>query len=209
MPTATASPTPDYGIDMQKFTNFPESYEYLLAHLDEFVQAPDPVSDRAAFDRWYAEELVPALGAASEREININGGKGPWRYGYGFSNPIKEISGSLHSFYFISNQKVYFAPCINIFMDAKSQYIRGTTTACVAIFDIENFLGNKVIELISQGRTSTFMGAILWDPSSDMPGMDWGEIDAMAKSVADYIEDENNIVFGFGYLSVCTSNCRD
>ena len=209
MPTVAATPTPDYGIDMQKFTHFPESYEYLLSHLDEFEQAPDPVNNKAAFDKWYEEELVPALGPASEREININGGKGPWRYGYGISNPIREVSGSIRSFYFISDGVVYFSPCFNIIMDDRNPQSRGTTNACVAIFDTNNILGNRVIELVAQGNTSTLMGTILWDPSSDRPDLDWGEIDAMAKSAADYIEDENNIVFGFGYLSVCTSNCRD
>mgnify|MGYP000937154072 FL=1 len=70
--TATATPTRDpYEMDLEKLHNLPESYEYLLAHLDEFVQAPDPLADKAAFDRWWNEEFLPAIGEPLERSPDV------------------------------------------------------------------------------------------------------------------------------------------
>ena len=41
-----------YPIDLEKLHNFPESYEYMVKNLDEFVEAPDPLEDLGAFREW-------------------------------------------------------------------------------------------------------------------------------------------------------------
>ena len=76
-PTATTVPTRDpYEIDKARLHNFPESYEYVLAHPDEFVRAPDPFTERVAFDKWWNEQLIPALGSVYERKNELMGGYG-------------------------------------------------------------------------------------------------------------------------------------
>ncbi|MEN6620578.1 MAG: hypothetical protein ABFD50_03370, partial [Smithella sp.] len=73
IPTPIPKPTEDpYRFDIEKFHSFPQSYEYLLAHPDEFVQATDPLTDRAAFDKWWNEAFIPALGPVSERPLTVN-----------------------------------------------------------------------------------------------------------------------------------------
>jgi hypothetical protein len=37
-------------------------YEYLLAHSYEFIHAPDPINNRAAFDNGVSEELMDVIG---------------------------------------------------------------------------------------------------------------------------------------------------
>lgn len=68
--TAKATATPET-ISMEMYQNVPESYEYLLAHPDEFIHAPDPINNRAAFDKWFSEELMEVIGPRSERAVNI------------------------------------------------------------------------------------------------------------------------------------------
>lgn len=75
--TATATETPipteveKYPIDLEKLHNFPQSYEYLVAHPEEFVEAPNPLEDINIFNQWWNEKLVPILGDRSEREKNM------------------------------------------------------------------------------------------------------------------------------------------
>lgn len=76
MPTATATemstPTeiPEkYPIDLEKLHNFPESYEYMVKNLDEFVEAPDPLEDLGAFREWVGK-LEITIGDYNNREVN-------------------------------------------------------------------------------------------------------------------------------------------
>ncbi|MDD4027328.1 MAG: hypothetical protein PHO75_04040 [Candidatus Shapirobacteria bacterium] len=75
-PTATATemPTPTeipekYPIDLEKLHNFPESYEYMVKNLDEFVEAPDPLEDLGAFREWVGK-LEITIGDYNNREVN-------------------------------------------------------------------------------------------------------------------------------------------
>jgi len=75
-PTATATemPTPTeipekYPIDLEKLHNFPESYEYMVKNLDEFVEAPDPLEDLGAFREWVGK-LDITIGDYNNREVN-------------------------------------------------------------------------------------------------------------------------------------------
>lgn len=78
-PTATETPSPtpaptevpeEYPIDIEKLHNFPESYEYMVANLDEFVEAPDGFSDPEALYNWWTEKCIPALGNQEDLELN-------------------------------------------------------------------------------------------------------------------------------------------
>ena len=77
MPTATAmemsTPTEvakeKYSLDQEKLHNFPESYEYMVENLDEFVEAPDPLEDLEAFREWVGK-LEITIGDSNNREVN-------------------------------------------------------------------------------------------------------------------------------------------
>jgi hypothetical protein len=82
-PTVTATETivptevEKYPIDLEKLRNFPQSYEYLVGHPEEFVEAPNPLEDIDVFNQWWNEKFIPILGDRSEREKNmIMGGGG-------------------------------------------------------------------------------------------------------------------------------------
>ena len=101
-------------IDRFVSENFPESYEYLLSHLDEFVQAPDPIDDRIAFDRWFSEQLMPALGPVSERTaqiLNRGGAGGNALWEVYFDRNAKKL-GLPPVFWFKHNDTVHIVPCI-------------------------------------------------------------------------------------------------
>ena len=57
---------------MEKLHNIPASIEYLENNFGkgEFIRSPDPISEPEAFDTWFRELLIPALGPVSEREVN-------------------------------------------------------------------------------------------------------------------------------------------
>jgi len=131
----TAYPTPEAGINMDKFSKFPESYEYLLNHLDEFVQAPDPLADRAAFDKWFNEELVLAVGEIThEREVDVVAGAysiigNEVQVGQYWDHSVQYLS--LPQFFYFENQGVIYAvPVLNI---QTLDYTPGKTNVTMAV----------------------------------------------------------------------------
>jgi hypothetical protein len=77
-PTATLTPTPTitptfsptvglYAIDLVRLNSLPKSYDYLITHLNEYIQAPDPLPDSSAFFDWWKNRLIPSLG--DERKL--------------------------------------------------------------------------------------------------------------------------------------------
>ena len=205
-PTDTFEPTKEpYAIEMERFTNFPQSYDYLVSHLDEFVQSPDPINDRAAFDKWFADDLVPALGPWPERERNVNAYASSARYSLVFNNQNAgaEITGQLHSFYFVNNNVVYFTTCIHAAPDGQKPG-DGVRTVCVALFDhpqlAKSNIGNKVIEEIAQGHI--YQVVVYFDPKLDRPDLDYGDMEPIIKSVGEYADWENKVLFGFGFIWV-------
>lgn len=67
--TATPSPTKEV-VNTALLHNFPQSYEYLLSHKSEFVQCPDPLSNKAAFDVCW-NGVVTALGDLTKLPTNL------------------------------------------------------------------------------------------------------------------------------------------
>jgi hypothetical protein len=73
-PTATVTEVAKktYDIDMEKFFNPAPSYEYMVAHPDEYVEAPDLLSDVEAFKDWYYNKYIPALCEGNEYRMETN-----------------------------------------------------------------------------------------------------------------------------------------
>lgn len=67
-PTLTLAERP---IDLEKYHTLPASYEYLEEHTEEFIQVPDPATEREAFDQWFSEQLVPVIGPRQDRVVNL------------------------------------------------------------------------------------------------------------------------------------------
>ncbi|HBP50952.1 MAG: hypothetical protein US68_C0006G0019 [Candidatus Shapirobacteria bacterium GW2011_GWE1_38_10] len=73
-PTAIATEVAKktYDIDMEKFFNAAPSYEYMVAHPDEYVEAPDLLSDVEAFKDWYYNKYIPALCEGNKYRMETN-----------------------------------------------------------------------------------------------------------------------------------------
>ena len=111
VPTETATLTPEFGIDMEKLHHIPAEYDHLLYRLDEFVQAPDPITDSDAFDRWWNEELIPALGPVTEREVNFYvDGLGNNYEGYSADTDMKGVDRIIGEpeFFFFNMMVLFF-----------------------------------------------------------------------------------------------------
>lgn len=103
-----------YPIDLEKLHNFPESYEYMVENLDEFVEAPDPLEDLGAFKEWVGK-LEIIVGDHNNREVNY------WAYSMGFdgeyfnassfSSP-NSLAGNPEIAYFEHNGEIH--PILNI-----------------------------------------------------------------------------------------------
>ncbi len=119
-PTATETPSPtpaptevpeEYPIDIEKLHNFPESYEYMVANLDEFVEAPDGFSDPEALYNWWTEKCIPALGNQEDLEPNVFlDSPSVWPHGFSFSLQKQYSQPLLNEppiFYFKHKNKVY------------------------------------------------------------------------------------------------------
>lgn len=204
VPTATATPTPNYGIDPQKFQNFPESYEYLLSHLDEFVQAPDPIDDRIAFDRWFSEQLMPALGPVSERTaqiLNRGGAGGNALWEVYFDRNAKKL-GLPPVFWFKHNDTVHIVPCITT-EDSKVGSIT-RITLCPALFDSPTVLRNQKesLEALRNDWRIDYI-TIIYDPSEYLSDLSWSDHEQqLVTSIGDYPLDDHAVKFGFGIIAV-------
>jgi hypothetical protein len=111
LPIATNTPYP-YAFDNDKFNNFPESYEYLTSHLDEFVQAPDFLGDPQTFDLWWHYILLPNLGDVFERTPNVTMGSfglsdGDFQYVPRNAGFTQNVISEPPIFYFIHDGIVY------------------------------------------------------------------------------------------------------
>jgi hypothetical protein len=198
--TATATSTPE-GINLEKFHKVPSSYEYLLAHPDEFVQAPDPNTDRAAFDKWFMEEFVPALGPVSERPLNLRVyTSGPTIFGYQIlTRPAKPVSGELSFFHFVSGGVEYPVPCINV---DRGYTDEGTySTYCVALFDSRNGLGLTPTALDGLVAGEKVLQVDIYTNLAGLPGVDLGSVGTnMINTLGEYNDHNNMIRFGMGFL---------
>ena len=210
-PTATfitvpPTSTPQFGVDKEKFTNFPQSYNYLINHLDEFVKAPDPVNNRAAFDRWYTEELVPALGPISERELNLETYTfGPGYYSISLTGrPGITMTGNPNFFYFENSGIVYPVPCINI----TSPNHPGVTrwTYCPILFERRDPIGNRwgtgALEEIAAGSPISEVLIIVNIKDHPDKSLDWGdEVSAFVGALGRYPDSGTYANFGIGYIN--------
>ena len=113
-PALTATPA---GLDLNMLHAVPTTYDYLVANPDEFIQSPDPITERAAFDKWFMEMLVPALGPVADRPLNMyTYGAGDSITGFDVCNKYgTELSfeGELTFFYFVYSGAIYPVLCFN------------------------------------------------------------------------------------------------
>ncbi|MFA5025392.1 MAG: hypothetical protein WC503_02725 [Candidatus Shapirobacteria bacterium] len=204
IPTETA--TPEAGIDMEMFHNLPQSYEYLLAHPDEFIQAPDPLTDRAAFDKWWNEEFIPALGPVSERPLTANTlNMIDSRFSYSADADVRPIPliGQPSFFWFESivdgSRVVYPVPCVNI----TNSSFPGITkqTLCAALSDLipSSRAGTNSLEMFGTG--AEFVSTEVYQDLSYRSDVDWGGLDNLINSLGGFYNDpDNSVIFGFGRI---------
>ncbi len=194
----------DFPFYQSKLYNLPASYEDLLAYPDEFVQAPDPVTERAAFDKWFLEELVPALGPVYRRQLNYHvysGGDsitGFDAYTVPGTQPILE-SGSIAFFYFESAGVIYPVPCINI--DRGYEGEPTYQTFCPALFDLPN-AGISTASLVDLTTGARYVSEIyIYNNLSARPDIDWSEtVINMVNGIGMYNDNGNWLRFGMGTI---------
>jgi hypothetical protein len=198
------TPTPEFGIDMEKFHNFPKSYEYLLAHPDEFVHAPDPLTDRAAFERWWIEEFLQAIGEPSERDVDIwCEGVGPLDGYTAVVDPSRRGRddiwiGQPDFFYFDHNGEVFPVPVIHLTMDGNESV---DMTFAVALYDYDLEYNMSIATSFRVIHGSVDIGDILIDLTDERPG-------SYTETVRQFIRNNfsildqytNRVVFGVGYV---------
>ena len=203
VPTETATPSPTenpYAIDVEKFHTFPESYEYLIAHLDEFVQAPDPLTERTAFDNWFIEQLIPVLGPESDRLVNIDAGYvAGGNTHYGASNIGEEYIGPIQFFYFENGGTIFPVPC---FHAVKAGF--PGMTLCIALFDSPSLVyGTNALEMVYSKSHNIRSMHIYYDVEMYRPDLAWGEMAEKVRAIGGYIPDlpdDHHVMFGFGEI---------
>lgn len=193
------------GLDMEMFHNVPVNYEYLLAHPDEFVQAPNPITERAAFDAWVAEVLTPAIGPKAEREVNVRVnalGQGGGLYSAWPDRPVA-ISGDLDFFYFENSGVNVPVLIINVSRGSDPNFV--DQTFCVGLFG-GSFSptpnGTDTLQLLSSGAKLSQIDIFLNTSSDLLSGVQLGD---MAQTFIDSTGDAwanlpDNIAFGLGQV---------
>ncbi len=204
-PTATATemPTPTeisekYPIDLEKLRNFPQSYEYLVAHPEEFVEAPNPLEDIDAFNQWWNEKFIPIMGDRSEREKNmIMGGGGVLGDNYDIKGPIgkeKPLQGEPEMLFFENKGIIYPIAIINVGYESDPH--ANYTMAIILIH--ENILEEKGSLMALTNGKNIKMLRIYLTKNPDYPGIKDNLIDVGIKG--DFSE-ENKLIFGPGSIT--------
>ena len=138
-----------YPIDLEKLHNFPESYEYMVENLDEFVEAPDPLEDLEAFEEWVGE-LEGIVGEAEERELNYRGDCGfepDYYVATAFLFPNK-LEGKPEMAYFKHKGEIFPMTGINVF-SRDGGFVR---TMMVILYNgIGSPEGREVISTLASG----------------------------------------------------------
>lgn len=210
VPTATPEPTQDpYVLDSVKFHNFPESYEYVLAHADEFVRAPDPFTERAAFDRWWNEQLIPALGSVYERKIEMMGSAA---YDNNATQlnvfPDHLVTGKPTGFFYFMDGDILRPVVVeNVGNVVSSGFV--VTMAVILCELVNGYFSEAQIRQISEGRPINLM-TIITSPEEPMKTVS-------SLSSFEFVErvieagfkgdiDENRVAFGAGVVLMVDGN---
>jgi hypothetical protein len=206
LPAQTATPNPGFGIDMEKFHNIPADYDHLLYRREFFVQAPDPIIEADAFDAWWDEELIPAIGPVSEREVNFyTDGLGNNENNYSAENDMKGIDriiGKAGFFYFESARTIFPVLVINVsrfYPDVVDQ------TFCVALYnDIggNTIFGISSLELYQLDSTSILGLYIHGQPTFTGFPIEGQAGEMIAVMGRRWWDGDNRVNFGLGQIAV-------
>jgi hypothetical protein len=197
-PTATKNP---YDLDIEKFYKLPPSYEYFLDHLDEFVKSPDPIYERAAFDKWVSEELYPVLGPRKERQVNIKVdalGNSSNAFNAFLKRPTA-FQGNL-GFFAFNYQEVWVPTfCVNV---ARFNPKEVDQTLCVGLFDGIQVEGTEIFRKLATGGNRVTEIDIFKVPNpSGLPVGNFGESFLQVSGDA-WIDLPDNVSFGLGMINL-------
>lgn len=195
VPTTTATPDP-YAIDLEKLSHTPPSYDYLLAHLDEFVQAPDPmIVGMDEFFQWYEDRLVPAMGERQDRDVNIFASSmstGSDRYVW--CQPGCQIGGQIEFFYFESNTTVY--PVYVLTISYRSE---NSAPFSIIITDGRGMHGLGVLDIIENTVGQYFGQGCIYGSPNEFFSDDVNEMISLGLNPARMLP--SRAVIGFGELN--------
>ena len=157
-PTATVAPTlaptPDrYEIDPVKLNHWPKSYDYLINHLDEFVEAPDFAGNPVVAMDWWENKLLPALGVEENLDRNV-WASNPSRlngllYFVVTAGREKPLVGTPEFFYFKHNDVVY--PTLVLSLVAKLSGV-DTDVRTITMILTEELGGWESLNQLSAGK---------------------------------------------------------
>ena len=195
---------------MEKLHKIPASIEYLENNFGkgEFIRSPDPISEPEAFDAWFRELLIPALGPISEREVNyytdaLANNAELYKAENDMTAPDNQIIGQPEFFYFQSSGVIFPVLVVNATGMRSPDDV--DQTFCVAIYEEVSGIfgfGRGSLELFQQEsanvmgiylhRRPTFRGFTIGDQPGSM-------IESMGGR---WWDGENRVNFGLGLIAV-------
>jgi len=183
---------------LEKLHNFPQSYEYLVAHPEEFVEAPNPLEDIEVFNQWWNEKFIPILGDRSEREKNmIMRGGGVMGDNYDILNSedqAKPLLGQPEILFFENKGIIYPIAIINVGYESDPH--ANFTMAIILVY--ENILEEKgdLIALASGDKIKILRIYLKKNP--DYPGIRDNLMDIGIKGE---FSEEDRLIFGPGAIT--------
>lgn len=187
-----------YPIDIEKLHNFPESYEYMVNNLNEFVEFPDPFVDPDGFNAS-VEKLKTIIGDYTQREKNYIGSiadQSDFYVADAFLSP-NQLEGQPEIAYFQHQGIVY--PMIGLNVYGTDSASGSTRTLLVILYNGPGALeGTSVINALANGGHIRSVRLIKTE-WSDYPDFVNKAIQAGIVPVDDGTYDQ--IIFGVGDIT--------
>lgn len=202
--TATIEPTAtpnQYLVDKNKLSKTPSSYDYLINHLDEFVQGPDPWTVGAdSFIQWDIDKLDPALGDPNARDINLqvnNAGVGSGELTF-WCRPFSPITGQMEFFYFDHNGIIYPVYLITgISTSDKTLPEIGVILLPDLLPETSLYYGFQTVDLMAGGDYEVDQIITFYEPDDHLPQ----EVNDLIATGVSSVDLTNIYTYiGFGYI---------
>jgi hypothetical protein len=193
----------EFDVTMEKLLHQPADYEYLLAHLDEFVQGPSPWEEGVEkFNQWIDWNLDPVLGDIAQRDpsVIIDFAFGGYEMDtFDTAGNMSELPiGKMPFFYFLHNGTIFPVYIVN----GQQRGTEGTLLSMgVVLVDYFGMDGLNTMRIIHNGDQCFFNSSVVHSTRFSLPEEILSLIETTNFGTGDGFYAPKRTLIGFGAIN--------